>query len=71
MTTAKTTLSRDARQAMGTYVARQRELNEVRPAENSVWERPVYRAGDGDTTRYVPRPGSLDTTKIASRGLGT
>jgi hypothetical protein len=64
-------LSRDARRAMGAYVPRQRDSNEVRAPENSVWERPKYIIGDGDNAKQTYRTGSNDALRVASRGLAT
>lgn len=56
---AKLTLSKHASRAMGSYAPREKLPGEVQAPENDLWQRPVYRTGDGDNGTYVPRPGSL------------
>lgn len=64
-------LSRDARQSAGAYVERVKRPGEVKGAENDLWQRDVYRTGDGDSMRQVPRAGSLDAFSLPSRGNKT
>lgn len=66
--TPSLTLSKEARQSMGKYVERQKLDGEVKGAENDLWQRPVYRSGDGDFTAQVPRAGSLVAFSLPSRG---
>jgi hypothetical protein len=56
---------------MGEYVKREKQPGEVKQAENDLWERPVYRSGDGDSMRQVPREGSLRAFSLPSRGNRT
>jgi hypothetical protein len=56
---------------MGEYVEREKQPGEVKQAENDLWERPVYRSGDGDSMRQVPREGSLKAFSLPSRGNRT
>ena len=69
--TPSLTLSKEARQSMGEYVEREKLPGEVKGAENDLWQRPVYRSGDGDSMRQVPRAGSLDAFSLPSRGHRT
>ena len=69
--TPSLTLSKEARQSMGEYVEREKLPGEVKGAENDLWQRPVYRSGDGDSMRQVPRAGSLDAFNLPSRGHRT
>ena len=64
-------LSRNARQMAGTYVERQKQENEAKASENNVWDRNVYKTGDGDYTAQVPREGSLVAFSLPSRGHRT
>ena len=64
-------LSRDARQSAGAYVERIKRPGEVRAPALSIWERDVYRSGDGDSMRQVPREGSLKAFSLPSRGNKT
>ena len=68
---AKQTLSKHARQVMGKYVAREKLPGEVQAPTNDLFQRPVYRTGDGDNGTYVPRPGSLVAFTLPSKGLRT
>ena len=68
---AKQTLSKHARQVMGKYVAREKLPGEVQAPENDLWQRPVYRTGDGDFGNHVPRLGSLRAFTLPSRGIAT
>jgi hypothetical protein len=54
-----------------THVERQKLPGEVKQAENDLWQRPVYRPGDGDSMRQVPREGSLKAFSLPSRGNKT
>ena len=69
--TPSLTLSKEARQSMGKYTEREKLPGEVKGAENDLWKRPVYRSGDGDSMRQVPRAGSLDAFSLPSRGHRT
>ena len=69
--TPSLTLSKEARQSMGKYVERQKLDGEVKGAENDLWQRPVYRSGDGDSMRQVVREGSLKAFSLPSRGNKT
>ena len=69
--TPSLTLSKEARQSMGKYTEREKLPGEVKGAENDLWQRPVYRSGDGDSMRQVPRAGSLDAFSLPSRGNRT
>lgn len=69
--TPSLTLSKEARQSMGKYTEREKLPGEVKGAENDLWQRPVYRSGDGDSMRQVPRAGSLDAFSLPSRGNKT
>lgn len=62
-------LSRNARQMAGTYVERQKQENEAKASENNVWDRNVYKTGDGDYTAQVPRAGSLVAFSLPSKGI--
>ena len=53
-------LQKKTKVIMGAYVEREKLPGEVKQAENDLWQRPVYRSGDGDSMRQVPRAGSLD-----------
>ena len=64
-------LSRDARQSAGAYVERVKRPGEVSAPALSIWERGVYRSGDGDSMRQVPREGSLKAFSLPSRGNKT
>lgn len=68
---ASLTLSAHARKSMAKYVPREKLEGEVSAPANDIWERPVYRTGDGDTGTYVPRPGSLVAFTLPSRGIAT
>jgi hypothetical protein len=64
-------LQKKTKVIMGEYVKRQKLPGEVKQAENDLWQRPVYRSGDGDSMRQVPREGSLDAFSLPSRGNKT
>lgn len=64
-------LQKKTKQTLGEYVERQKLDGEVKAAENDLWQRPVYRSGDGDSMRQVPRAGSLDAFSLPSRGNRT
>jgi len=64
-------LQKKTKVIMGEYVEREKQPGEVKQAENDLWERPVYRSGDGDSMRQVPRAGSLDAFGLPSRGNKT
>ena len=52
------------------YVERVRHPNEARPVTNDLWQREVYRPGDGEGT-YIIRSGSQDAFAKPSRGFST
>ena len=64
-------LQKKTKQTLGEYVEREKLDGEVKAAENDLWQRPVYRSGDGDSMRQVPRAGSLDAFGLPSRGNRT
>jgi hypothetical protein len=64
-------LQKKTKVIMGKYTEREKQPGEVKQAENDLWERPVYRSGDGDSMRQVPRAGSLDAFGLPSRGNRT
>jgi hypothetical protein len=64
-------LQKKTKVIMGAYVEREKLPGEVKQAENDLWQRPVYRSGDGDSMRQVPRAGSLDAFNLPSRGHQT
>ena len=57
--------------ALGPYVERVKNPNEVQAGRNDLWERSEYKTGDGDNTRQVPRAGSLRAFELPSKGSGT
>ena len=64
-------LQKKTKVIMGKYVEREKLPGEVKGAENDLWQRDVYRTGDGDSMRQVPRAGSLDAFSLPSRGNRT
>jgi hypothetical protein len=64
-------LQKKTKVIMGEYVEREKQPGEVKQAENDLWQRPVYRSGDGDSMRQVPREGSLVAFSLPSRGNKT
>ena len=64
-------LQKKTKVIMGKYTEREKLPGEVKGAENDLWQRPVYRSGDGDSMRQVPRAGSLDAFNLPSRGNKT
>ena len=64
-------LQKKTKVIMGKYAEREKLPGEVKGAENDLWQRPVYRSGDGDSMRQVPRAGSLDAFSLPSRGNRT
>jgi hypothetical protein len=64
-------LNRKTKQTLGAYVERIKLPNEVRAAENDLWQRGQYKTGDGDYTAQVPRAGSLVAFSLPSRGHRT
>lgn len=68
---ASITLSAHARKSMAKYVVREKLEGEVSAPANDIWNRPVYRTGDGDHNTFVPRPGSLRAFTLPSRGIAT
>tara|TARA_R110000868_G_scaffold115082_1_gene307648 strand:- start:179 stop:442 length:264 start_codon:yes stop_codon:yes gene_type:complete len=64
-------LQKKTKQALGAYVEREKLPGEVRASDNDLWQRDVYRTGDGDFTAQVPRAGSLVAFSLPSRGNKT
>ena len=64
-------LQKKTKVIMGAYVERAKLPGEVKGAENDLWQRPVYRSGDGDSMRQVRKAGSLDAFSLPSRGNRT
>jgi hypothetical protein len=64
-------LQKKTKVIMGEYVEREKQPGEVKQAENDLWQRPVYRSGDGDSMRQVPREGSLKAFSLPSKGNRT
>ena len=64
-------LQKKTKVIMGEYVEKQKLPGQVKAAENDLWQRPVYRSGDGDSMRQVPREGSLKAFSLPSRGNRT
>lgn len=64
-------LQKKTKQTLGEYVEREKLPGEVRGVENDLWQRPVYRSGDGDSMRQVVREGSLKAFSLPSRGNRT
>jgi hypothetical protein len=64
-------LQKKTKVIMGEYVEREKQPGEVKGAENDLWQRPVYRSGDGDSMRQVPREGSLKAFSLPSKGNRT
>jgi hypothetical protein len=64
-------LQKKTKVIMGEYVERIKRPGEVSAPALSIWERDVYRSGDGDSMRQVPREGSLDAFSLPSRGNRT
>jgi hypothetical protein len=64
-------LQKKTKETLGKYVEREKLPNEVKAAENDLWERGTYRTGDGDHTAQVPRAGSLRAFSLPSRGHRT
>ena len=61
-------LNKKTKETLGAYVERIKLPNEVRAAENDLWQRGQYKTGDGDYTAQVPRAGSMDAYALPSRG---
>lgn len=61
-------LQKKTKTIMGAYVERP---GEVRASDNDLWQRDVYRTGDGDSTAQVPRAGSLVAFSLPSKGSRT
>jgi len=57
--------------ALGPYVERVKNPEEVQAGHNDLWERPEYKIGDGDYTAQVPRAGSLAAFSLPSKGNRT
>ena len=64
-------LQKKTKVIMGEYVEREKQPGEVKQAENDLWQRPMYRSGDGDSMRQVVREGSLKAFSLPSRGNRT
>ena len=64
-------LQKKTKVIMGEYVEREKQPGEVRASDNDLWQRDVYRTGDGDSTAQVPRAGSLVAFSLPSRGNRT
>jgi len=64
-------LQKKTKQTLGEYVEREKLPGEVKAADNDLWQRPVYRSGDGDSMRQVVREGSLKAFSLPSRGNRT
>jgi len=64
-------LQKQTKRIMGEYVEREKQPGEVQASDNDLWQRPVYRTGDGDHTAQVPREGSLVAFSLPSRGNRT
>ena len=64
-------LQKKTKVIMGEYVERVKRPGEVSAPALSIWDRGVYRSGDGDSMRQVPRAGSLDAFSLPSRGNRT
>jgi hypothetical protein len=68
---ASPALSKSTKQLVGKYVEREKLPGEVKAPENDLWQRGIYRTGDGDYTSQVPRAGSLVAFSLPSRGNRT
>jgi hypothetical protein len=64
-------LQKKTKETLGPYVERQKLPNEVKAADNNLWQRGYYKTGDGDYTAQVPREGSLRAFSLPSRGHRT
>ena len=64
-------LQKQTKRIMGEYVERKKQPDEVKAAQNDIWQRDTYRTGDGDYTAQVPREGSLVAFSLPSRGHQT
>jgi hypothetical protein len=64
-------LQKKTKQTLGEYVEREKLPGEVSAPALSIWERGVYRSGDGDSMRQVVREGSLKAFSLPSRGNKT
>ena len=64
-------LQKQTKKIMGESVERPKRPGEVQASDNDLWQRPVYRTGDGDYTAQVPRAGSLVAFSLPSKGSGT
>ena len=64
-------LQKKTKETLGPYVERQKLPGEVKAAENDLWQRNVYKTGDGDYTSQVPREGSLVAFSLPSKGIKT
>jgi len=52
------------------YEERVRHPDEAKPVTNDLWQREVYRPGDGEQFQST-RAGSQDAMKVLSRGYST
>jgi len=64
-------LQKKTKETLGAYVERVKRPGEVNAPALSIWERDVYRSGDGDSMRQVVREGSLKAFSLPSRGNRT
>ena len=70
----KDTLRKDTLQSLSepeSYVARPKHRHEALPSTDDLWQRPLYRLGDGDHTAQVLRSGSMRAYALPSRGIRT
>jgi len=52
------------------YIERVRHPGEAQPIANVLWQRNVYRIGDGEQIQPI-RAGSQDAIKLPSKGFST
>ena len=70
----KDTLPMDARKNLGDAeapVLRPKHKHEALASTDDLWQRPMYRLGDGDPTAQVLRSGSMRAYALPSRGFRT
>jgi len=70
----KDTQPLDARKNLGdaeTPVRRPKHKHEALASTDDLWQRPMYRLGDGDHTSQVLRSGSMRAYALPSRGFRT
>ena len=71
---SKGTLRKDTHQSLSEpegYVARPKHRHEALASTDDLWQRPLYRLGDGDHTTQVLRSGSMRAYALPSRGIRT